>query len=104
MFVLLFFVQNLAVVENEESDSCDSSCSSDSESECHDSGITDLPLFLGHLTPDNLKKPAQPAKRPNIEIMTDLRESPGTMLPENSTNDTEKVIPVEKQQIVDTER
>ena len=86
-------------MENEESDSCDSSCSSDSESECHGSA-TDLPSFLGHLTPDNLKKPAQHAKRPNIEVMIDLHESPGTVMSENSRNDTEKV----KQQIIDTVR
>ena len=101
MFVVLFFVQNLAVVQNDESDSCDSSCSSDSESECHDS---DLPSFPVHLTPDNLKKPAQHAKRPNIEIMTDLRESSDAVVSENLRNDIENEIPVEKQQIVDTER
>ncbi|KAK2187171.1 hypothetical protein NP493_173g04000 [Ridgeia piscesae] len=55
---------NLALVQNEDSDSCDSSGAEDSEDD-----DDDQPVFPDHLTPDNIniKKPVPRTKRPNIE-------------------------------------
>ena len=65
--------QNLALVQNEDSDSCDSSGVEDSEDD-----DDDQPVYPDHLTPDNIniKKPVPRTKRPNIEIMADLQTSP----------------------------
>ena len=60
-------------MQNEDSDSCDSSGAEDSEDDADDQ-----PAFPDHLTPDNIniKKPVPRTKRPNIEIMADLQMSP----------------------------
>ncbi|KAI0224398.1 hypothetical protein LSAT2_024562 [Lamellibrachia satsuma] len=92
---------NFAVVENEDSDSCDSSSVSDSD--CEDSD-EDHPLFLDHLTPENIniKKPDRRTKRPTIEMMTDFQKSSDTDVSETSTNDIQKVVPEERQHTIDT--
>ena len=68
--------QNLALVQNEDSDSCDLSGAEVSEDD-----DDDQPAFPDHLTPDNIKikKPVPRMKRPNIEIMADLQTSPDVL-------------------------